>query len=410
MRFAALCPLAILLCALCADAQTTLRRGRAEGFYYCESANTAGSGSVWATGRLEGYIWDAKADTVTGKSTPLPQGFVGVRIDVGLFDLAAVLLELRPLTFLYGKHPQFGSIKAGAKFTWPNNKDLRFAGPGLEVAYVHSFINIFNSLGGYRLDGTGFSSAGPLVEKGSIQMKALCDLDLLPLVTFLPLKAMFNLGARIPLERDFREFSQYLIYAGIGYVGLSFDVFAEYSFEGFFNRGFAPKLFEGSLGLPRTWEVAFSENPMYIVIGGRYRYPSGMVLYASVPLLISVNQGSTMEHVGDKIKYDFADEYARGVREGFDPWFAKWKLVLQASFPFRYKQTGAEMRRNFLLLKNRKVRKKIDIDERLKLLDKTKQEPAAEKKQEDAKKEEEMDENERLDAIRKRRQEIQETK
>ncbi|MBD3393745.1 MAG: hypothetical protein GF418_16555 [Chitinivibrionales bacterium] len=400
---AALSVLCLLLCVAQAHAQTTLRRGRGEGFYNCESANTVGSGNVWGTARATGYIWDAKQDTVTGESQPVPQGFLHARFDVGLFDFASVSVESRALAMLYGKHPQVGDVKGAAKLTWPNNKDLRFAGPGLELAYVHSFVKDFISLGGYRSGGTGFASCGPLTEGGKLQMRALCDLDLLPLATFLPLKAMFNLGFRMPLRQELREFSQYLVYAGVAYVGFNFDVFVEYSFEGFFNRGVEPKLFahesDWNWSSEKRWEVAFSENPMYISLGGRYRYPSGIVLYACVPLLISVNQGSTMELKGNNLP---RSEQDRGITDGFDPWYAKWKLVLQLSFPFRYRQTGAEMRRNFLLLKNRKGRKKIDIDQRLKILEQSKPEAGAQPEEE-----KEISEKDRLEAIRKRREEIQ---
>jgi hypothetical protein len=55
------------------------------------------------------------------------------------------------------------------------------------------------------------------------------------------------------------------------------------------------------------------------------------------------------------------------------------------------------MRRNFLLLKNRKEKKKIDIDERINL----------EKDEAEKKKKKEEDRKKRLDAIKKRREEIE---
>lgn len=96
-----------------------------------------------------------------------------------------------------------------------------------------------------------------------------------------------------------------------------------------------------------------------------------------------------------------------GITDPFDPWFAKWKVVGQISFPIRYRQTGAEMRRSFLLMKNRRRGKKIDIDERLKTLEEE-QEPSNEKEPE-TKESEEDDDAKRLERIRHRRREIQET-
>ena len=66
----------------------------------------------------------------------------------------------------------------------------------------------------------------------------------------------------------------------------------------------------------------------------------------------------------------------------------------------RFRQTGAEMRRGFLLLKNKKGKKRIDIDKRLNLeMDTSEQEEADEK----------ADRKKRLDEIEKRKKEIEES-
>ena len=80
------------------------------------------------------------------------------------------------------------------------------------------------------------------------------------------------------------------------------------------------------------------------------------------------------------------------------------ELIVEISYPIRFRQTGAEMRRGFLLLKNRRGKKKIDIDKRLNLeMDTSEQEKAEEKVEEKA------DRKRRLDAIEKRREEIEES-
>jgi hypothetical protein len=358
---------------------------------------------------MTGYIWDAKEDPNGGEATPVPQGFLELRGDAGLLDFVSASLQSCALTFLYGTHPQLGNIKAALKLTTPNNKDLRFVGPGVEIAYAHSFLQEFISPGGYRFGGTGFSSIGPIVEGGTVQVTALCDFDMLSVISLLPLKLMFNVGYRMPIEEDRQEFSEYLAHAGVAYVGLNFDVFVEYSLQALVSPGFGPKQFShttdwGWDDRGRTWEVAFAENPMYVTIGGRYRHEKGFVIYGCVPLLLSTNRGSTLEHKRLNIETDFPDEWARGVNAGFDPWYARWKLVLQLSYPFRFRQTGSEMRRNFVLLKHREQRKKMDIDERIESLEHKEVEP---KEKED---EQEMGEEKRLKAIRKRRREVQESK
>jgi hypothetical protein len=62
----------------------------------------------------------------------------------------------------------------------------------------------------------------------------------------------------------------------------------------------------------------------------------------------------------------FPYEVSHGIKDPFDPWFVKWKIVAMLSFPLKYKLTSAEMMRNFLLLKNMKQQNRLDIDNRLK--------------------------------------------
>jgi hypothetical protein len=95
----------------------------------------------------------------------------------------------------------------------------------------------------------------------------------------------------------------------------------------------------------------------------------------------------------------FYDEHSRGVSDPFDPWFAKWKIVGEVSIPVFYKQTGSEMMRNFLLLKNRNEKQKIDIDERLRRF-----EAGA-----DSAKADQDDRKKRLEEIQKRRDQMNAT-
>jgi hypothetical protein len=151
-------------------------------------------------------------------------------------------------------------------------------------------------------------------------------------------------------------------------------------------------------------EVYFWENPMYITLGGRIRYENGMTLSGFVPLLVSANVGSSMTTADElavtnsqiKPGDPFYGEHLRGITDPFDPWFAKWKIVAELSFPILYRQTGAEMMRNFLLLKNRKEGEKIDIDERLKKFE----------VQKDSLGGEDSDKKKRLEEIRKRREQV----
>jgi hypothetical protein len=152
--------------------------------------------------------------------------------------------------------------------------------------------------------------------------------------------------------------------------------------------------------------VHFAENPMYISLGGRIRYNNGVTLYACIPFLVSSNVGSAMT-TEDLVLLNrstgkgsvYYDEKSRGITDPFDPWFSKWKIIARISFPFFYKQTGSEMMRNFLLLKNKKDGEKIDIDDQLKTFDKKK----------NLQSDEEKERKKRLDEIRERREQIDKT-
>jgi hypothetical protein len=131
-----------------------------------------------------------------------------------------------------------------------------------------------------------------------------------------------------------------------------------------------------------------------------------------IPLLLSKNQGSDMTYGGDyqRLWEDFPDEKMRGVKDPFDPWFARWKIVGEISLPLRFRQTGSEMRRAFLLMKNRGGGTKIDIDERLDALKEGRGDEGntTEEEAEEKESQEEKDRHRRLERIRKRKEKIRE--
>jgi hypothetical protein len=152
-------------------------------------------------------------------------------------------------------------------------------------------------------------------------------------------------------------------------------------------------------GIVDVWEVAFMENPMFITPGGRIRYQNGVTLFCCVPLLLSQNVGSDMTMKSENaIHENFPLESARGITMGFDPWYTKWKIVAAISFPLIFRQTSAEMIRNFTLLKNQKSATRIDIDERLKAMNSGAPIDTVAQEQKDNKR--------RLDEIKKAREQI----
>lgn len=391
-------PLILFLCVLLnaslVSGENLMKRPRGEGFYKCESANTLGSTDLWTDLRIIGFIWDESPD----KKQPKPFPFIEASLYGGLFNITEVFVESRIFSYLWNKKPQFGSINAGVKITTPNNRDIRLHGFGLELKYLHSFVKAFPSIAGYRYEGSGYSPEGFIAQGGSVQSMFLYDLDLIGRYSYLPFKLFCNCGFRIPLRKELTKFSQYLIGAGVGYCSSSFDIFLEYNMENLFNVSYKPKMFHsGTLELKRTWEVAFSENPWYLSLGGRIRYENGTVLLLCIPILVSSNQGSSITKADQEAllhQEKFNDEWARGISDPFDPWFAKWKIIMQVSFPLHFKQTSAELKRTFLLLKNRRSKSTIDIDEKLNG------------------KKDELDENDRkkrLESIKKKREAIEQS-
>jgi hypothetical protein len=379
------------------------KRDRDEGMAQFVCSNTTGAGNAWLTLRGIGFMWASKPDTTM---PTFPNVFGEVNSEIGLTGYASLLAGSRIMSYTWNKWPQFGNIVIGTKLTLPDNRELRWNGFGLELKYIYNTTPRFASLGGYRIGGTGFNAEGYIVEGSNFQFKFLYDMDLISKISILPLKFGVNAGIRIPFAKEVsRErtyiLEQYLFNAGVMWMGLGYDIFAEYSLESF--RNFLRPVRITGLNdpnkPPRVMEVYFLENPMYVTLGGRIRYNSGVTLCAFFPLLLSKNVGSSMTKadLGKWSAGGFADEKARGIDERFDPWFAKWKIIGELSFPIIYKQTGSEMMRNFLLMKNSGGTKKIDIDEQLKAAG-----AAA-----DTVKADEQDKKKRLENIKKRREEIQ---
>jgi hypothetical protein len=308
----------------------------------------------------------------------------------GLTDFLSVHAESRLISF--GFKP--GYYGGGVKLTLPNNKELRLNGYGLCIDYKNIMRESAPSLGGY----IGFMPEGFVVMGHNCEVKLLYELDILPKASLLPVRLCVNSGFRFPMSKR-QELYQYLMDIMIVYSGYGYDFYAGYSLESFMNFFSPVTIAQDS----KKFMVWFGENPMYLNLGGNIRYDNGVTLSLTVPLLLSINHGSRMR-VEDMVELihhtpngKFTYEKDRNIRDPFDPWFVKWKVAGAITFPLRFKMTGTEMMRNYLLLKNRKQSKKIDIDDRLDILrsDELKKEAAGED-----------DDKKRLDEIRKRRESI----
>ncbi len=391
------------------------RRARNEGFYRCENSNTTGKGSIWASVRATGFLWD---DPSEGQISAVP--FLDAEVNAGLLRFMSASLKSRLVSYFFDQRPQFGDLELGIKATVPNNKDLRYNGFALSLKYARSFKNQFKSIGGLRNDkGFGFSPEGFEFGGNSLFGRLMFERDYIAQNSRIPLKLMINFGTRLSLDPDFFAYPQYSFDIGLGYVGNMADFFAAYSLSGFYNNSLRPKQvsFELPSGAKPVWEIAFPENPMYVVFGGRVRYGTGITLSGYVPLLLSSNVGSSRTKQGlhefynmksnPDPAYRYYEEVMRGVTEPFDPWYARWKIIVELKIPVRYRQTASEMRRSFLLLKMRGDDRKIDIDERLKKIHERARERTKEETGTQPEQEVEEERLRRLEEIRRKREEIQ---
>jgi hypothetical protein len=379
-------------------AQTEMKRNRGESFYRCLSSNTEGPGNLWLSVSSVAHVWDDSPIRLkdagiphTGFWVSNARAFPELRLTCGLLDAAMVTLESRPLT--YGAAIP-GWVSADMKLTWPNNQNLRLLGFGLDVKYLYNAANTHPTLGGY----TGFMPEGYVAKGGVIETRALFDADLMAYTSVLPLRAIVNLGARMPLDAPYTNNYQILGDLSVVYSAINFDCFAAFSIEAFNNFG-GPKTFTDG---GKKFLVWFQENPMYLIPGGDFRYQNGISVSIATPLLLSVNAGSKMTPqdlaaLHQKRADLFPYEVAHGIVDPFDPWYVKWKVVATVSIPIRFKLTSAEMMRNFLLLKNTKQKDRIDIDNRLRNFE----EPASPEPQDENK-----DLENRLQEIEKRKEEL----
>ena len=397
--------LGVLVSAGMVSGQQNQRRNRGESFFWCRNSNTLGPGNIWVSLSGTGYMWDdagVEESEETGKEAFVKKlKTIGlgadIRIQGGITDFLSLQAGVRPVF----RQEWAGG---GIKLTWPDNQELRMHGVGCSIDYRYQIGENAPTIGGFN----GFMPEGFVVKGHNLSMLFIYELDLTSKFSFLPLRVIANAGLRQPLSKR-KEMRQFLINTGIVYSGYGFDFYAQYNLESFDNMG-NPKIVQDDLNKSTRFAVWFSENPMYVTLGGNMRYDNGITLSLAVPILLSVNRGSRKTRE-DQVELDrniyperFVFEKANGINDPFDPWYAKWRIVGSLMFPIRFKMTGAEMMRNYLMLKNRKQEKKIDIDSRIRSGEKT--DGREGRKGEAENKEDQEDTKRRLEEIRKKREEI----
>jgi hypothetical protein len=334
-----------------------------EGLWFCENSDTHGKGNLWLNGFGRGFYWDNPTDS-TGGGFPL-KIFPCGGADFGLLPFADVGMSSELLSYGF-KIP--GNLKLRTKFTLPNNDKLRLFGAAFSATYTYNFLKEYASLG-YRNQGVGFYAEGVMYGGSSLDLKLIGDVEFIRWKSYLPLKFYLNAGYRMPLDREYAYFDQYVFASGVEYRGLTTDFFLEYQME--VLHGFASPLtvhFTDGNGNHKSFPHYFIENPMYLSPGVRIRYENGITLMAAVPIMklggikLSREVGYPLESIPGWKKIELQKE-GKDWTDGFSPFYADWKLVGKISFPLFFRMTNAETIRKFLLMKNKKDRQVIDIDE-----------------------------------------------
>lgn len=369
----------LLFACLCFGGIT--KRERGENLYYTIAANTMGKGNLWVSAQMMGFIWDNALTAKEGGGQL--KIFPSLEARYGILQFLQSRVYSRVLS--YGFSPGFvgGELKA----TLPNNMGIRFLGLGLALQYERGLLDKFSSIGGDRVGGTGFSPEGLIYEAGSMNFILATDLDFIALSSYTPFTVYLNAGYSLPNDAQYRTLSQVLLRGGIEYKGVGVDFFSEFSMNALNN--FTEPLLVDILPPGRIFAVHFAENLWFITTGARMRYEGGLTLGASVsfrPKPLVSDPGATLE---DKIASVIAEkEQNTAVRDGFSPFYADWTLQGVISYPLRYAQPSSEIYRGFLLKKNEKRKRVIDIDEKVK----TSGQNSAEEEQEAKKRLEQIEE------------------
>lgn len=360
--------------ALCAQENVKLSSG--EGLYHCDNSNTYGRGNIFASGFGRAFYWDNPTGSTGGY--PL-KAFPSAGIDVGLLEFVDFGFYAELLSYGF-KVP--GNFKFKLKATIPNNEKLRLIGFAVSGQYMRNFLDNFASFG-YRNSAVGFYPEGIMMLGNSMEVRAIADLELIQWKSFLPLKIYANLGYRFSQEDQPKasltvhrvyprpdtilnawpaSYHQYLVMAGLEYKGLTTDFFVEYSLEVFNSFEDRQVIVFTDGNWIKRFPYHFSENPMYLTPGLRVKYASGVSLMAAVPIKLSSEAGPSLKAAsGSDIMKTLADPVS--ITDGYSPFYADWKIAGKLTIPIHFRMVNPEITRKFLLMKNRKVRQAIDIDE-----------------------------------------------
>ncbi len=370
------------------------KRDRYSGLFHTSSSSVMGRNNLFLNIYGRTFLWDNNA------ASNVPTIIPNLELGYGLWDIFQLSGGMQIMT----TRPSLAFLKI--KMTTPNNKNIRMLGFSQSFEVYKNLSKEFKS-NGFRFENQGFTpdhfKHGGTGIVSYYKFVSALDFELIRLTTLLPLKFYLNLGYELPVEQwmDTRkkeaeenyeetyrlsseqdeykgstDFSKVPAMIGMELKTSSTDFFLE--LEGDFFRSHIEELFKGKKGSEKFWvrynvvlagdnlkvfDMHIMENPIFINVGGRLKYPNGLTLSGGFSWLLSRDYGGTFGGCSEK-NVCHGDPIP-GARDGFSTFYPQWRLFGGLSYPLKFQQTSAELYRTYLLRKNRKNRKVIDIESNL---------------------------------------------
>ncbi|MFC1584442.1 hypothetical protein ACFL5V_02725 [Fibrobacterota bacterium] len=372
-------------------AQALEKRDRWSGLYKVSSSSTIGEGNLFLTLYGRSFLWDNAA------AQKLPTMLPHAELGYGLVDFAHISGGFQVMT----TRPSLAFLKL--KVTTPNTKNIRLIGIAQSFELYRNLLKEFKS-NGLRYKNEGFTPDFFLMGNEDLftfyRLMTCLDFEMIKLFSFLPFKFYLNLGIEggfgswmgskrseamkaYEEDRGIREgdelhigttnFTKVPILLGAELKTRATDFFFELEAEPFLEH--VKNLYRDEASGDRYWvryniilegeppgmrifDIHMLETPIYLNLGGRLKYPNGLSLLGGFSWSLSFDMGG-------KLGPCSITECREGATDGFSPFLPQWRLFSAIKLPLKFRQTSAELYRTYLLRRNQRSRKVIDIDDNL---------------------------------------------
>ncbi len=367
------------------------KRDRWSGLNMVTSSSTMGKGNFFLSMHGNAFLWDNQA------AEKLPTILPNLELGYGVLDYLHIVggLEVRTTK------PSLAYLKF--KITTPNTKSIRFFGVSQSIEMYRNLLDEFKS-NGFRYKNEGFSPDKFIIGNDDyitfFRFITSMDVELIKWSAYLPFKFYFNIGfegglsswmaQNVQAARDVYKtinngkeasegstnFSKVPISFGVELKTQKTDFFIEVVSEPFLENikkiiylGNEKKdltlvrynvVVSGKEPLLKILDIHLFEVPIYLSIGSKLKYSNGSTFQFGFSWLLSHDVGASLGPCNSENKC------REGAEDGFSPFYPQWKLFGRINYPIRFKQSSAELYRAYILKKNKKSRKVLDINNRLK--------------------------------------------